>query len=90
MGVPHNLANNSVNEELAASQQENILNQQYNDQTAQLQAQYAKQNADLDAAINPPQPAPNNAASIGAYSGAASPGGNYLGNGATRTALLGD
>lgn len=91
MGVPANLANNSVNEEVSAAQQENVLNQQYTQQTAQLQSQYDAENAQLNAAINPATPASaNNTATIGAYTGAASPGGGYLGNGATRTGLLGD
>jgi hypothetical protein len=89
MGVPSNMANNAVNEEVAAAQQENVLNSQYAQQTAQLQSQYASQNAALDAAINPAQPAPNNAPSIGAYSGEQSPGGTYLGTSATRTGFLG-
>jgi hypothetical protein len=89
MGVPSNMANNSVNEELAADQQQVMLNNQYNQQTAALNSQYSAENAQLDAAINPATPAASNTPSIGAYAGAASPG-SYLGNGATRSALLGD
>jgi hypothetical protein len=89
MGVPSNMANNSVNEQVAAAQQENLINQQYNQQTQQLQSQYAAQTAQLDAATNPATPASaNNSPSIGAYAGAQSPG-SFLGNGATRTSLLG-
>lgn len=89
MGVPSNMANNTVNEELAADQQQVLLNQQYNQQTSALNSQFNAQNAQLDAAINPATPASTNAPSIGAYAGSASPG-SYLGNGATRAALLGD
>jgi hypothetical protein len=80
MGVPSNMANNAVNEELAADQQQVLLNNQYNQQTAALQSQYNAQNAQLDAAINPATPAASNNPSIGAYAGAASPGNSYLGN----------
>jgi hypothetical protein len=88
MGVPSNMANNAVNEEISAAQQENTLNQQYNQQTAQLQSQFNSENAQLDAAINPATPAASNTPSIGAYSGSASPG-SYLGDGTTRQGLLG-
>jgi hypothetical protein len=90
MGVPSNLANNAVNEEVAAAQQENVLNANYAQQTAALQSQYASQSAQLDAAINPATPASSATPTIGAYTGASTPGGGYLGNGATRQALLGN
>jgi hypothetical protein len=90
MGVPSNLSNNLTNEEIAAAQQQNVLNQNYQQQTAQLQSQYAAENAQLNAAINPSTPASaNNTATIGAYAGAQSPG-SYLGNSATRSSLLGN
>ena len=88
MGVPSNMANNSVNEELAADQQQVMLNSQYQQQTAQLQSQYNAQNAQLNAAINPATPVASNTPSIGTYSGSASPG-SYLGDGTTRQGLLG-